>query len=108
MIVTDAVSYLPMLVKTAAILLAAMICANLLETAVAKCCAKGAKVAKVAVYVVAGFMILSQLNIAPKIVETAFVALIYAIAIAAALAFGLGGKDYAKNILDKLEEKEEK
>lgn len=107
MILSNAVSYLPIIIKAAAILLAAIIGANLAEAAVAKTCAKGAKVIKVAIFVVAGFMMLSQLGIASHIVETAFIYSVAALAVAFALAFGLGGKDYAKKVLDKLTENKE-
>lgn len=106
MIVADIMVYLPGLAKAAAILLVAFISANLAETAVCKVCPKGAKITKTAIFVVAGFMVLSQLGIAPQIVETTFVYAVGAMAVAAALAFGLGGKDYAKKLLDKLDKEE--
>ena len=65
-----------------------------------------AKLVKVAIFTLAGFMILSQLDIASSIVNTAFVVTLSAIAVAFALAFGLGGKDFAKKTLDKVENKE--
>ena len=106
MIVSDIMYYVPILVKAAAILLAAVIGANLAETAVCKICSKAAKITKIAIYVVAGFMTVSQLGISTKIVETTFVYVVGALAVAFALAFGLGGKDYAKKILDKLDKEE--
>jgi len=107
-IVSSIVSYLPVLIKAALILLAAVIGANWAESAVAKVCAKGGKLVKIVIFIVAGFMILSQLGIATKIVETTFIFVVGAMAIACALAFGLGGKDYAKKLLEKLDNKEEK
>ena len=106
MVVSDIMYYVPILVKAAAILLAAVIGANLAETAVCKICSKAAKITKIAIYVVAGFMTVSQLGISTKIVETTFVYVVGALAVAFALAFGLGGKDYAKKILDKLDKEE--
>lgn len=106
MIVADIVSYLPIIIKAAAILLAAVIGANMAEAAVAKVCPKGAKIVKAAIFVVAGFMVLSQLGIATRIVETTFIYAFGALAVAFALAFGLGGKDYAKKVLDKLDNQE--
>ena len=108
MIVTAVVSYLPLVIKAALILLVAFIGANVLETIILKSNPKFAnlaKILKVAIFTVAGFMILSQLEIASTIVNTAFVVTISAIAIAFALAFGLGGKDFAKKTLDKVDEK---
>jgi len=45
------------------------------------------------------FMVLNQLRIAPAIVETTYVALIGMLALAGALAFGLGGRDVAADML---------
>ena len=71
-----------------------------------------AVVAKVAILTVGGFMILSQLGIAASIVNTAFELVLAALAIAFAIAFGVGGKEFAANALKKLEDnaskKEEK
>ena len=62
------------------------------------------KVAKTAgptlVMVIAVFMILNQLGIAAFIVNTTFVALIGAIALGSALAFGLGGRDAAADLIN--------
>jgi len=51
------------------------------------------------------FIILSQLSIAKDIVSSAFILLFGAICLAFALAFGLGGKDWAADILKKLNNK---
>jgi len=47
---------------------------------------------------------LSQLNIAPRIIETLFTGIVAMIAIAGGLAFGFGGKDVAAGILNKIKE----
>lgn len=110
MIAAEIIAYLPLVIKAALILLVAVIGANALEGVLTKACPKAAslgKVLKVAVFTVAGFMILSQLGIAPAIVETAFVVTLSAVAVAFALAFGLGGKDFAKKLLEKAEEKKD-
>lgn len=49
---------------------------------------------------IAVFMILTQLGIAPAIVTITYVALIGATALAAALAFGLGGRDAAAQLIE--------
>ena len=49
---------------------------------------------------VAVFMILTQLNIAPEIVQILFTALVGALALGLALAFGLGGRNVAERILE--------
>ncbi|MET0979715.1 MAG: hypothetical protein ABWX90_00470 [Candidatus Saccharimonadales bacterium] len=48
----------------------------------------------------AGFMILSQLGIASDIVNILFAAIVGAIALGLALAFGLGGRDAARELLE--------
>jgi len=52
------------------------------------------------VMAIAIFMILNQLQIAPAIVTITYAALIGALALAAALAFGLGGRDVAARMLE--------
>ena len=52
------------------------------------------------VLAVAFFMILTQLNIAPEIVQILFTALVGALALGLALAFGLGGRNVAERILE--------
>jgi hypothetical protein len=52
------------------------------------------------VMAIAIFMILNQLKIAPEIVTITYAALIGALALAAALAFGLGGRDVAARMLE--------
>jgi small-conductance mechanosensitive channel len=49
---------------------------------------------------IAVFMILTQLGIAPVIVTTTYVALIGALALGSALAFGLGGRDAAADLIN--------
>ena len=49
---------------------------------------------------IAVFMILTQLGIAPAIVITTYIALIGALALASALAFGLGGRDAAADLIN--------
>jgi hypothetical protein len=49
---------------------------------------------------VAFFMILTQLNIAPEIVQILFTAIVGALALGLALAFGLGGRDVASRLLE--------
>ncbi len=49
---------------------------------------------------IAVFMILTQLGIAPAIVTATYIALIGATALAAALAFGLGGRDAAADVIN--------
>ena len=52
------------------------------------------------VLVIATFMILDQLRIAPHIVSIAFAATMFAVALGLALAFGLGGREVARQMLE--------
>jgi hypothetical protein len=52
------------------------------------------------VMVIATFMILDQLQIAGHIVSIAFAATMFAVALGLALAFGLGGRDVARQMLE--------
>ena len=56
-------------------------------------------VAKIGITILAVFMILSQLNIAPDIIRIAFIAIMAAIAVAIAIAFGVGGREFAASVL---------
>jgi hypothetical protein len=60
-----------------------------------------ALVARVAIWVLAGAMALSQLGLGSEIVNLAFGLTFGAVAIAAALAFGLGGRELAGRELEK-------
>ncbi len=53
---------------------------------------------RAAILGVGAFMALRELQIAPEIVNAAFIATIGAVAVAAAIAFGLGGRDVAGRI----------
>ena len=59
-------------------------------------------------YCLAVFMTLNQLGIATSIVNSAFIIILGAAAAAFAIAFGLGGREFAGNVLHKLENKEAK
>jgi Conserved TM helix len=59
-----------------------------------------ATVAPILVMTIATFMILEQLRIAHDIVVTTYTLVLGAVALASALAFGLGGRDVAARILE--------
>jgi hypothetical protein len=59
-----------------------------------------ASVVPALIMVIAVFMILNQLRIAPAIVSITYTALIGSVALGAALAFGLGGRDVAGRMLE--------
>lgn len=57
------------------------------------------------VMVIALFMILEQLQIAPEIIRIAFAAVMFSLALGLALAFGLGGRDLAAEALRSAKDK---
>ena len=61
-------------------------------------------VARVAILFFVGAMALNRMGVADEIVSRAFTLLLGAVAVAAAIAFGFGGKDFAAKILDKADE----
>lgn len=110
-VVAAVIGYLPLVIKAAVIAFVAFVGAGMIEGLILKSNPKMvtvAKIVKIAIYTLAGFMILSQLELAQNIVTIAFVVTLGAIAVAFALAFGLGGKDFAKKTLDKVDDKIEK
>jgi len=67
------------------------------DTGIGRVIATGAPIL---VMTIATFMILDQLEIAPEIVTITYAALLGAIALGSALAFGLGGRDVAARMLE--------
>lgn len=61
------------------------------------------RLARTAIFVLGAFMVLSQLGVAGTLVNAAFILLVGALAIAFAVAFGLGGRDFAARMLERLE-----
>lgn len=62
-------------------------------------------VAPAVIMTIAFFMILEQLQIAPEIVRIAFTAIMFALALGLALAFGLGGRELAADALRQAKDK---
>ena len=63
-----------------------------------------ALVSKCAVYTIGIFMVLNELGIAGEIVNTAFILIVAALAVAFAVSFGLGGREFAGRMLKRLED----
>ncbi len=98
------IGYMPAVLSAVLILAISFFASSMAEKALKKSGFTAyAMVAKVAILTVGAFMVLSQLGIAAAIVNTAFELLMAALAIAFAIAFGVGGKEFAANALKKLE-----
>lgn len=98
------INYLPNVIAAAIIFGIAFLVGNGVERALTKHGFKTyGKIAQVAIMVVAVFMMLNQLGIAPVLVNTAFILALGAIAVAFAISFGIGGRDFAKKQLGDLD-----
>jgi hypothetical protein len=102
---TEVLNYLPNVIAAVIIFVIAAAVAGAIGGVVAKLLGDtptGKVVASVVpalIMVIAVFMILNQLRIAPAIVSITYTALIGSVALGAALAFGLGGRDVAGRML---------
>ncbi|WP_290770189.1 MULTISPECIES: mechanosensitive ion channel [Exiguobacterium] len=105
-------AYLPMVIAALIILAVGFWLANMAERLVGSVLVDGAGqpsalryVAKYAILGLVFFMAISQLGIAPMIVNTAFLLILGAVALAFGLAFGLGGRETAARYLKKAEQR---
>lgn len=116
-VLRDVINWLPNLVIAAAIFVVAVIIADILEKVInASVRGMGVRYAEFlgaavrwAIYVFATFAILIQLGVAPSIINTLIMGIVGMFALAFGLAFGLGGRDAAADLIrmarNKLSEK---
>ena len=100
------VSYLPSLVFAFVILIAGYLFASWLKSVIEE--SGGGKTgvfAKYAILVLTAFIILNQLGFAMTIVNYVFMAVIGALALAFAIAFGIGGREFACRMLNRAADK---
>ena len=105
---TSIIAYLPVVLSAVIILAIGLFAANTAGSAIENKFPKAkaaALIAKVAIYVITAFICLNQLGVAIAIVETTFILVIAALCVAFAVAFGIGGRTFAANTLEKLEKK---
>ncbi len=108
MIGSAVIIYLPFLIGAIVILGVGFVLANFVEGFIVKFTGQPTALGKVLKYVIlvfAVFMTLDQLRLAPSIVNFAFMAIMAGLAIAFAVAFGIGGKGFAARQLEKLDKK---
>ena len=104
---TAIIAYLPNIVASAIIAIIAWICATKASEAIIKAnssCTGLAITAKAAIFVLAAFMIVHQLGVATFIVNVVFGCAAGAVAVAFAIAFGVGGRDWAGKKLNEMDE----
>lgn len=97
------IAYLPNILAALLVIILCIIAGSLLDKFISN--KTGSKIygliVKVAVFVVGAFIILNQLHIATTIVNSAFIIILCALAVAFAIAFGIGGRDFASHTLKK-------
>ncbi|MDR2649267.1 MAG: mechanosensitive ion channel [Clostridiales bacterium] len=101
------VSYLPSLIFAFAILIVGYLFGSWLKSLIDESTTGGKTgvLAKSAVLILTGFIVLNQLGFAMAIVNIVFLIVIGAIALASAIAFGIGGRDFAARLLARAEDK---
>lgn len=107
------VLYIPNVIVAVVILVVGIVVSNFISIAVkeaslaAKLTAADllSALAKWAILIFSFMAALIQLKVAPELIQILFTGVIFMIALAGGIAFGLGGKDKAKDLLDKLSQK---
>lgn len=107
------VLYIPNVIIAVVILLVGIVVSNFIQTLVketalaAKIAASDflANVAKWALLIFTFMAALIQLKVATQLIEILFTGLVFMISLAGGIAFGLGGKDKAKEIIEKITKK---
>lgn len=100
-------AYLPLAISALLIIFLAFLLGIWAEKLIGTKCPHGKMcglVVRALIMVFAFFMALGQLGVAPAIVNAAFIIILGAVSIAFAVAFGLGGKEFAANVLKRMEE----
>src|ERR687890_2667711 len=97
------IDYIPNIIAAILILILAALLANFVSGIVRGATGSGllASIAQYAIIVYAAFAALTQLGIAVQLTANTFLILLGGVALAAALAFGIGGREVAQDILKK-------
>src|ERR687893_2925140 len=97
------IAYIPSIIAAILILILAALLANFVSGIVRGATGSGllASVAQYAIIVYAVFAALTELGIAVELTAPTFLIVLGAVALAAAIAFGLGGREVAQDILQK-------
>src|SRR4051794_19715512 len=97
------IAYIPNIIAAILILILAALLANFLSSIVRGATGSGllASIARYAIIVYAVFAAITQLGIAVELTAPTFLILLGAVALAAAIAFGIGGREVAQDVLQK-------
>lgn len=104
------IAYMPYAISALIILGVAVIVANFIEKVILKKfnVTKGtAFLAKAVIITIGVFITLYQMGVAPAMVNSAFIIVLGAFAVAFAISFGIGGRTFAEHTMKKLEHKVE-
>ena len=104
----DIIAYLPYALSAAGVLLFAYLLGSWVENALVSKFGMSkftAMAAKVAINITGVFMALSQLGVASTLVNGTYIMVVGAVGVAFAIAFGLGGRDFAAHQMKKLDQK---
>src|SRR5918995_6758288 len=106
-VLAQLIAYIPSIIAAILILVLAALLANFLSGLVRGATGSDllASVARYAIIVYAAFAALTELGIAVQLTAPTFLIVLGAVALAAAIAFGWGGRDVAKDIIERAYER---
>lgn len=102
------IEYMPYAISSLIIMLSCILAGNYAESKINekfKDSEITALIVKVLIIIVGSFVTLYQLGIAKELVNSAFIIILGAFAIAFAISFGIGGREFASHMLDRVEKK---
>src|ERR671918_1783486 len=102
-VLAQLIAYIPNIIAAILILILAALLANFISGIVRGATGSDilASIAQYAIIVYAVFAALTQLGVAVQLTANTFLILLGAVALAAAIAFGIGGREVARDILEK-------
>src|ERR687895_316920 len=102
-VLTQLIAYIPSIIAAILILILAALLANFLSSIVRGATGSDilASIARYAIIVYAVFAAVTQLGIAVELTAPTFLIVLGAVALAAAIAFGLGSREVAQDIIEK-------
>src|SRR5215212_9459191 len=102
-ILAQLIAYIPQIIAAILILILAALLANFISGIVRGATGSNvlASIAQYAIIAYAVFAALTQLGVAVQLTANTFLIVLGAVALAAALAFGIGGREVARDILEK-------
>ena len=108
-VLAQLIAYIPSIIAAILILILAALLANFLSGIVRGATGSDllASIARYAIIVHAAFAALTELGIAVQLTAPTFLILLGAAALAAAIAFGWGGRDVAKDIIERYYERQD-